>query len=454
MYTLVNACTNQYLHTYCIDASRPIKRRKLRSDVWKEFEPIYEGNLVVQAKCIHCLELLSATRDNGRSACRSHLKVCKERTRMNQLVESMNTGLSPDSLALKNWKFDQEVSRKAMVNFIVLQELPFSLVDHAPFQKFIATLNPWFTIVSRTTVAEDIMSSYEDRRLALRETIKNSNSRVCLTADLWTSNQNLGYLCITCHFIDNDWMLQKRIIGFGLVASPHDGFTLFNALLKCLQEWKLEHKVFSITLDNAKNNNNMVGSLRKNLSERHLMLGNGDLLHMRCVAHVLNLIVKEGFKVIDGATDRIRDSVKYIRSSQARKQRFEEIIVQLGISCEKRPSLDVPTRWNSTYLMPKSAIEYRAVFDVMESQDPNYMDKPSNTDWNMADLLCNVFKPFYDATNVVSGTLYPTTNHCFHVLWEVKGKIETLESNTDISIAVMASKMKLKFQKYWDICLL
>jgi hypothetical protein len=53
---------------------------------------------------------------------------------MNQLVESMNTGgLSPDSLALKNWKFDQEVSRKAMVKFIVLQELPFSLVDHAPF---------------------------------------------------------------------------------------------------------------------------------------------------------------------------------------------------------------------------------------------------------------------------------------------------------------------------------
>jgi hypothetical protein len=154
-------------------------------------------------------------------------------------------------------------------------------------------------------------------------------------------------------------MLQKRIIGFGLVASPHDGFTLFNALLKCLQEWKLENKLFCITLDNAKNNNNMVGSLRKNLSERHLMLGNGDLLLMRCVAHVLNLIVKEGFKVIDGATN-------HIRSSQAHKQCFEEIIVQLGISCEKRLSLDVPTWWNSTYLMLKSSIEYRAVFDVME----------------------------------------------------------------------------------------
>ena len=70
--------------------------------------------------------------------------------------------------------------------------------------------------------------------------------------------------------------------------------------------------------------------------------------------------------MIDGSTDHIQDSVKYIRSSQARKQCFEEIIVQLGISCEKRLSRDVPTWWNSTYSMLKSLIEYRAVFDVME----------------------------------------------------------------------------------------
>lgn len=126
---------------------------------------------------------------------------------------------------------------------------------------------------------------------------------------------------------------------------------MFNALLKCLKDWHLEHKVFIITLDNAKNNNKMVGYLRTNLSERHLLLGNGAMLHMRCGAHVLNLIIKEGFKIIDSATTHIRESVKYIWSSQVCKQRFEEIIVQVGISCNKRPPLDIPTLWKSIFML-------------------------------------------------------------------------------------------------------
>ena len=78
-----------------------------------------------------------------------------------------------------------------MVNFIVLHELPFSLVEHAPFQRFIAILNPWFTIVSRTTVVEDVVKSYENRRSALRETIRDSDSRVC-QQDGWLFETNLS----------------------------------------------------------------------------------------------------------------------------------------------------------------------------------------------------------------------------------------------------------------------
>lgn len=59
---------------------------------------------------------------------------------------------TPNAMALKKWKFHQEVSHEAMVNFIVLQELSFSRVEHEPFRKFIASFHLWFEVVSRTTV--------------------------------------------------------------------------------------------------------------------------------------------------------------------------------------------------------------------------------------------------------------------------------------------------------------
>jgi hypothetical protein len=68
--------------------------------------------------------------------------------------------------------------------------------------------------------------------------LKNSTSRVPLTTDLRTSKQTLGYLCVTCHYIDSDWILHKVIIKFALVGTPHDGRNLFNTMLNSLNEWK------------------------------------------------------------------------------------------------------------------------------------------------------------------------------------------------------------------------
>lgn len=98
---------------------------------------------------------------------------------------------------------------------------------------------------------------------------------------------------------------------------------MFYALVKSLQDWQLEHKVYNITLDNAKNNDRMVDFLKANLKARHLIPCEGDLLHMRCAVHVLNLIVQDGFKIMESTTTHIRESVKYIRGSQALKQHFE-----------------------------------------------------------------------------------------------------------------------------------
>lgn len=70
-----------------------------------------------------------------------------------------------------------------------------------------------------------------------------------------------------------------------------------DVLHEVLVEYHLERKISTITLDNCTTNDKAVEDLLDKLDSSSLMLG-GKLLHMRCCAHILNLIVKDGLAVL------------------------------------------------------------------------------------------------------------------------------------------------------------
>ena len=77
---------------------------------------------------------------------------------------------------------------------------------------------------------------------------------------------------------------------------------------------------------------------------------------MRCANHILHLVVLDGMTVASKFVLSIRECVKYIKASQARKERFEKAVSQCNLT-GKGVKLDVDTRWNSTFVMLKNAIE-------------------------------------------------------------------------------------------------
>ena len=85
-----------------------------------------------------------------------------------------------------------------------MDELPFRFVEREGFRAFCRVLQPLFKLITRNTLAKDCVDVYAIEKTKMRNLLKKSNQRVCLTTDSWTSLQNLSYMCLTAHFIDKD----------------------------------------------------------------------------------------------------------------------------------------------------------------------------------------------------------------------------------------------------------
>ena len=65
--------------------------------------------------------------------------------------------------------------------------------------------------------------------------------------------------------------------------------------------------------------------------------------------------------MIGEALEKIRDSVKFVKSSETMEKMFETCVETVGIVNKNDAGLilDVVTRWNSTFLMLSRAIDFK-----------------------------------------------------------------------------------------------
>ncbi|CAH9100269.1 unnamed protein product [Cuscuta europaea] len=340
--------------TSAVSVSGPSKKRK-KSIYWEHFEQVDNNGY---HNCKYCKKRIRAVVKNGTSGMKNHLERCAEypptKDKKKRLVAFQSTtSLKDGTIRTDNntelWHFCHESARRGLARMIIVDEFSFSIVEREGFRDFCKLLNPEFVVPSRRTVTRDCYALFIEERRKLKSSLSNLSCRVCLTTDTWTSGQNLSYMCLTVHFIDDEWKLHKRILNFCPIAG-HSGELIGKAVEKCLIEWEIK-KVMTITVDNASSNDLAVKYLRGRLNHWGGSVLDGQYLHMRCATHILNLIVKDGLKDLDASIAKIRAAVRYVRSSPARLQKFvccveEEKIDSKGLVC-----LDVDTRWNSTYFM-------------------------------------------------------------------------------------------------------
>lgn len=121
----------------------------------------------------------------------------------------------------------------------------------------------------------------------------------------------------------------------------------------------MDRKLFFVAFDSGASSNNIVCRIKDRLSQNRFLYLNDQLFDVRCAANVVNLMVQDAPEALSDVTTKIRESIRYVKSSQSTQAKFNELALQVGIESHKSLCIDNPSLWDSTYSMLKDTFEYR-----------------------------------------------------------------------------------------------
>ncbi|XP_057953399.1 zinc finger BED domain-containing protein RICESLEEPER 1-like isoform X2 [Malania oleifera] len=462
-----------------------VKSSRLKSVVWNDFDRVKSGDTCV-AVCRHCKKKLSGSSTSGTSHLRNHLFRCRRRSnhdiaqmvaarekkkegtvtlptynfaseqKKDEMLQLVNVKFEQEQMQDSpidhgNVNFDQNQSHVDLARMIILHAYPLAMVEHDGFRIFVKNLQPLFEHVSLSRIEIYCKEIYEKEKQKVYEVFDKLPGKISLGFDTWAAPEDAVYLCLTAHYIDEAWQLNKKILNFMMITCYAED-SLSEVIMTCLMDWDIDRKLFSITFDCCPTNDNVVFRVKDRLSQNKFLLCNGKLFDVRCAANVLKLIVLDALEGSCEVIHKIRDSILYIRSSQTVQQKFNEMAQQVGIDCRKCLRLDNRLQWNSTYVMLEAALEYRNAFVLLREHDPVHTICPSDIEWDRVTIIVSYLKLFFEVTSAFTRCKSPTANLYFPEICDIHLQLIEWCKNSDDYISFLTLKMKSRFDEFWSKC--
>jgi len=355
-------------------------------------------------------------------------------------------------------KYDEKVMLSELAHYITHKEQPISMGNCMSFARLVirGCGQPFYKRFHHRKMVNEIKNQFTDRKNELRAIFAIATNKDSITSDIWTAGKHgLGYSCITAHWIDENWVLQKRVISFRVLDSPHTAIIIYRSIMEVLEEYNLkrdlQNKIFSISFDNASNNIASIDHFKRSLNP----IMDGAMFHQKCACHILNLVVKADLKTeaVKELIIKFKGGLAHIFSNQERKQRFAALCIRLQLSRLRVP-WDIDTRWNSTYRMLNRCLPYRVAIGefLRNSNAEGSALEPSTAEWGQLARLAKFLGTFFKATVKLSCSYSPTAFELLKHLYQIsKVYVELDELETaDSTLAPIVDAMKEKFLKYWE----
>ncbi|KAJ0131793.1 Poly [ADP-ribose] polymerase 2, partial [Fusarium oxysporum f. sp. albedinis] len=295
---------------------------------------------------------------------------------------------------------------------------------------------------SGSSVTREIRRLFEAKRDTIKAELRNALTAVHISLDLWTSPNRFAIMAVFAHFIDQLGHQQSRLLALRRQFGAHSGENLAGSLINIVHEWEIEGRVGCAISDNMTANDTCLYYMYQRLDPSMRPV---DIKSRRCDAMGTRSI---SFRVpslwqrrrdldhwrTKGPIGKLRNIVKFIRSSPQRSEQFKRIGREPDYEgyrlCEESTAelevvMNNETRWNSTYMMIERALRKQAdirafLFAIQEEENEARHipadDILSSEDWRVLGEVNEILKPIYLQTMRTQGW---GKGDCHGHLWEV-----------------------------------
>ena len=169
-----------------------------------------------------------------------------------------------------------------IVEFIVLDDQPLSVVENVGFRRLMEHLEPRYSLPGRKYISETALPKlYEAVREHISCMLKDAHA-ISFTTDIWSSDVcPMSLLSLTSHWVDRETSFTPRsaVLHANEFRGSHTGKLIAEAIEGMLVQWKIPKSNIHVVLrDNASN-------MKKAMDEM-------DVPSLGCFAHTLQLCMK------------------------------------------------------------------------------------------------------------------------------------------------------------------
>ena len=200
------------------------------------------------------------------------------------MVERSFSGSSQDTMASTPFSLDPYVTRTpsestarnlfqpqryqdAILGLLTRRRIPFSALVWDELKELALACNPAIAdllITSRYKAMKIIDSNYELYLYQIRDMLQESQSMIHITTDLWTSPHRHAMLAVCAQWVDQDFELQKALLGMPECPFSHSGDSQAALIMEVLQTFSITRIGYHVG-DNASSNDTCLTSLSNRL---------------------------------------------------------------------------------------------------------------------------------------------------------------------------------------------